>query len=78
MDKYEVELDGSTYHIRKNGKRWVTIEYKRDVEDFLTNMIFSTELGPPIDIIDDVLNSNLKVEFDFTTRRALLVESKTK
>lgn len=78
MDKYKVEVentsDGTVFWVRKNGNRWVRQELKKDVEDLLTIMILSTAAGTPIDIEDDVDNSNLIVTFDAHKQRVLLVE----
>lgn len=78
MDKYKVEVentsDGTVFWVRKNGNRWVRQELKKDVEDLLTIMVLSTAAGTPIDIEDDVDNSNLIVTFDAHKQRVLLVE----
>lgn len=78
MDKYKVEVentsDGTVFWVRKNGNRWVRQELKKDVEDLLTIMVLSTAAGTPIDIEDDVDNSNLIVTFDIHKQRVLLVE----
>jgi len=78
MDKYKVEVentsDGPVFWVRKNGNRWVRQELKKDVEDLLTIMVLSTAAGTPIDIEDDVDNSNLMVTFDAHKQRVLLVE----
>ena len=78
MDKYKVEVentsDGTVFWVRKNGNRWVRQELKKDVEDLLTIMILSTAAGTPIDIEDDVANSNLIVTFDAHKQKVLLVE----
>lgn len=78
MDKYKVEVestsDSSVFWVRKNGNRWVRQELKKDVEDLLTIMILSTAAGTPIDIEDDVANSNLIVTFDLHKQKVLLVE----
>ena len=78
MDKYKVEIEntseGSVFRIRKNGNRWVRQELKKDVEDLLTIMVLSTASGKPVDIEDEVENSNLIVTFDVNKQRALLVE----
>lgn len=78
MDKYKVEVentsDGSALWVRKNGNRWVRQELKKDVEDLLTIMVLSTAAGTPIDIEDEVENSNLTVTFDVHKQRVSLVE----
>lgn len=78
MDKYKVEVentsDGSAFWVRKNGNRWVRQELKKDVEDLLTIMVLSTAAGTPIDIEDEVENSNLTVTFDVHKQRVSLVE----
>lgn len=78
MDKYKVEVentsDSPVFWVRKNGNRWVRQELKKDVEDLLTIMVLSTAAGTPIDIEDDVDNSNLIVTFDAHKQRVLLVE----
>ena len=78
MDKYKVEVentaDDPVFWVRKNGNRWVRQELKKDVEDLLTIMVLSTAAGTPIDIEDDVENSNLLVTFDAHKQRVLLVE----
>lgn len=78
MDKYKVEVentsDGTVFWVRKNRNRWVRQELKKDVEDLLTIMVLSTAAGTPIDIEDDVDNSNLIVTFDAHKQRVLLVE----
>lgn len=78
MDKYKVEVentsDGPVFWVSKNGNRWVRQELKKDVEDLLTIMVLSTAEGTPIEIEDDVANSNLMVTFDALTQRVLLVE----
>lgn len=78
MDKYKVEIEntseGPVFWVRKNGNRWVRQELKKDVEDLLTIMVLSTASGKPVDIEDEVENSNLIVTFDVNKQRALLVE----
>ena len=78
MDKYKVEVentsDGLVFWVRKNENHWVRQELKKDVEDLLTIMVLSTAAGTPIDIEDDVDNSNLMVTFDAHKQRVLLVE----
>ena len=78
MDKYKVEIEntseGQVFWVRKNGNRWVRQELKKDVEDLLTIIVLSTASGKPVDIEDEVENSNLIVTFDVNKQRALLVE----
>ena len=78
MDKYKVEIEntseGTVFWVRKNGNRWVRQELKKDVEDLLTIIVLSTASGKPVDIEDEVENSNLIVTFDVNKQRALLVE----
>ena len=78
MDKYKVEIENTSevqvFWVRKNGNRWVRQELKKDVEDLLTIMVLSTASGKPVDIEDEVENSNLIVIFDVNKQRALLVE----
>lgn len=78
MDKYKVEVENTSdcpvFWVRKNGNRWVRQELKKDVEDLLTIMVLSTAAGTPIDIEDDVDNSNLIVTFDAHKQKVLLVE----
>lgn len=78
MDKYKVEVEnisgGPVFWVYKNGNRWVRQELKKDVEDLLTIMILSTATGTPIDIEDEVENSNLIVSFDLHKQRVSLVE----
>lgn len=78
MDKYKVEVentsDGPVFWVRKNGNRWVRQELKKDVEDLLTIMILSTASGSPVEIEDEVANSNLMIVFDTELQRVSLVE----
>ncbi len=78
MDKYKVEIentsDGTVFWVRKNENRWVRQELKKDVEDLLTIMILSTASGTPVEIEDEVANSNLLVKFDAVTKRVSLIE----
>ena len=78
MDKYKVEVentsDGQKFRIYRNGNRWVEFGYKEEVEHLLTIMVLSTAEGTPIEIEDDVENSNLLVTFDAHKQRVLLVE----
>ena len=78
MDKYKVEIEntseGPVFLVRKNGNRWVRQELKEDVEDLLTIMVLSTASGKPVDIEDDVANSNFEIVFDAVTKKASLIE----
>lgn len=78
MDKYEVKLentsDGKRFCIYRNGNRWVGLGYKEDVEHLLTIMILSTSSGKPLEIEDEVANSNLEIVFDAVTQKASLIE----
>lgn len=78
MDKYEVKLenssDGQKFHIYRNGNHWVEFGCKKEVEHLLTLMVLSTSSGEPLEIKDEVANSNLKVEFDSHKQKVLLVE----
>lgn len=78
MDKYKVEIENTSdrpvFWVRKNGNCWVRQELKKDVEDLLTIIILSTAAGTPVDIEDEVENSNLIVTFDVHKQRVSLVE----
>ena len=78
MDKYKVEIEntseGPVFLVRKNGNRWVRQELKEDVEDLLTIMVLSTASGKPVDIEDEVENSNFEIVFDAVTQKASLIE----
>lgn len=78
MDKYEVKLentsDGQKFHIYRNGNRWVGLGHKEDVEHLLTIMVLSTSSGEPLEIEDEVANSNLEIVFDAVTQKASLIE----
>ena len=78
MDKYEVKLentsDGQKFRIYRNGNRWVEFGYKEEVEHLLTFLVLSTSSGEPIEIEDEVANSNLEIVFDAVTQKASLVE----
>ena len=78
MDKYKVEIEntseGPVFWVRKNGNRWVRQELKEDVEDLLTIMVLSTASGKPVDIEDEVENSNFEIVFDAVTQKASLIE----
>ena len=78
MDKYEVKLektsDGQKFRVYKNGNRWVEFGYKEEVEHLLTLMVLSTSSGEPLEIEDEVANSNFEIVFDAVTQKASLVE----
>lgn len=78
MDKYKVEIEntseGQVFWVRKNGNRWVRQELKKDVEHLLTLMVLSTSAGEPLEIEDEVANSNLEIVFDAVTQKASLIE----
>ena len=78
MDKYKVEIEntseGPVFLVRKNGNRWVRQELKEDVEDLLTIMVLSIASGKPVDIEDEVENSNFEIVFDAVTQKASLIE----
>lgn len=78
MDKYEVKLDNSSdgqkFRIYKNGNRWVEFGYKEEVEHLLTLLVLSTSSGKPLEIEDEVANSNFEIVFDAVTQKASLIE----
>lgn len=78
MDKYEVEVentsDGQKFHIYRNGNRWVEFGNKEEVEHLLTLMVLSTLSGEPLEIKDEVANSNFEIVFDAVTQKASLIE----
>ena len=78
MDKYEVKLektsDGQKFRVYRNGNRWVEFGYKEEVEHLLTLMVLSTSSGEPLEIKDEVANSNFEIVFDAVTQKASLVE----
>lgn len=78
MDKYEVKLentsDGQKFRIYRNGNRWVEFGYKEEVEHLLTLIVLSTSSGDPIEIKDEVANSNFEIVFDAVTQKASLIE----
>ena len=78
MDKYEVKLenssDGQKFCIYKNGNRWVEFGYKEEVEHLLTLLVLSTSSGEPLEIEDEVANSNFEIVFDAVTQKASLIE----
>lgn len=78
MDKYEVKLentsDGQKFHIYRNGNRWVEFGNKEEVEHLLTFMVLSTSSGEPLEIKDEVANSNFEIVFDAVTKKASLIE----
>lgn len=78
MDKYEVKLentsDGQKFHIYRNGNRWVEFGNKEEVEHLLTLIVLSTSSGDPIEIKDEVANSNFEIVFDAVTKKASLIE----
>ena len=78
MDKYEVKLektsDGQKFRVYRNGNSWVEFGYKEEVEHLLTFMVLSTSSGEPLEIEDEVANSNFEIVFDAVTQKASLVE----
>lgn len=78
MDKYEVKLentsDGQKFRIYRNGNRWVEFGNKEEVEHLLTLMVLSTSSGEPLEIEDEVANSNFEIVFDAVTQKASLIE----
>lgn len=78
MDKYEVKLEntsnGQKFRIYRNGNRWVEFGYKEEVEHLLTLLVLSTSSGEPLEIEDEVANSNLEIVFDAVTQKASLIE----
>ena len=78
MDKYEVKLentsDGQKFRVYRNGNRWVEFGYKEEVEHLLTLIVLSTSSGEPLEIEDEVANSNFEIVFDAVTQKASLVE----
>ena len=78
MDKYKVEVentsDGQKFHIYRNGNRWVEFGYKEEVEHLLTLLVLSTSSGEPLEIEDEVANSNFEIVFDAVTKKASLIE----
>lgn len=78
MDKYEVKLentsDGQKFRIYRNGNRWVEFGYKEEVEHLLTLLVLSTSSGEPLEIEDEVANSNFEIVFDAVTQKTSLIE----
>ena len=78
MDKYEVKLentsDGQRFCVYRNGNRWVEFGYKEEVEHLLTFMVLSTLSGEPLEIKDEIANSNFEIVFDAVTKKASLIE----
>ena len=78
MDKYEVKLENSSngqkFRIYRNGNRWVEFGYKEEVEHLLTLLVLSTSSGEPLEIEDEVANSNFEIVFDAVTQKASLIE----
>lgn len=78
MDKYEVKLENTSdcqkFRIYRNGNRWVEFGYKEEVEHLLTLIVLSTSSGDPIEIEDEVANSNFEIVFDAVTQKASLIE----
>lgn len=78
MDKYEVKLentsDGQKFCIYRNGNHWVEFGYKEEVEHLLTLMVLSTSAGEPLEIKDEVANSNFEIVFDAVTQKTSLIE----
>ena len=78
MDKYEVKLEntsnGQRFCVYRNGNRWVELGYKEEVEHLLTLLVLSTSFGEPLEIEDEVANSNFEIAFDAVTQKASLIE----
>ena len=78
MDKYEVKLEnisnGQRFCVYRNGNRWVEFGYKEEVEHLLTFMVLSTLSGEPLEIKDEIANSNFEIVFDTVTKKASLIE----
>lgn len=78
MDKYEVKLEntsnGQKFRIYRNGNRWVEFGYKEEVEHLLTLIVLSTSSGEPLEIEDEVANSNFEIVFDAVTQKVSLIE----
>ena len=78
MDKYEVKLENTSNGQRlctyRNGNRWVEFGYKEEVEHLLTLLVLSTSSGEPLEIEDEVANSNFEIVFDAVTQKASLIE----
>ena len=78
MDKYEVKLEntsnGQRFCVYRNGNRWVEFGNKEEVEHLLTLMVLSTLSGEPLEIKDEVANSNFEIVFDAVTKKASLIE----
>ena len=78
MDKYEVKLEntsnGQRFCVYRNGNRWVEFGYKEEVEHLLTFLVLSTSSGEPLEIEDEVANSNFEIAFDAVTQKASLIE----
>lgn len=78
MDKYEVKLEntsnGQKFRIYRNGNRWIEFGYKEEVEHLLTLLVLSTSSGEPLEIEDEVDNSNFEIVFDAVTQKASLIE----
>lgn len=78
MDKYEVKLEntsnGQKFRIYRNENRWVEFGYKEEVEHLLTLLVLSTSSGEPLEIKDEVANSNFEIVFDAVTQKASLIE----
>ena len=78
MDKYEVKLEntsnGQRFCVSRNGNRWIEFSYKEEVEHLLTLLVLSTSSGEPLEIEDEVANSNFEIVFDAVTKKASLIE----
>ena len=78
MDKYEVKLEntsnGQRFCVYRNGNRWVEFGNKEEVEHLLTFMVLSTLSGEPLEIKDEIANSNFEIVFDAVTKKASLIE----
>ena len=78
MDKYEVKLEntsnGQRFCVYRNGNRRGEVGDKEEVEHLLTLMVLSTLSGEPLEIKDEVANSNFEIVFDAVTQKASLIE----
>ena len=66
--------NGQRFCVYRNGNRWVEFGYKEEVEHLLTLLVLSTPSGEPLEIEDEVANSNFEIVFDAVTQKALLIE----
>ena len=76
MDRYEVVYEGmGKFQIYKNDKKWVSTDDKEIAEDLIRVLIISTIAGSPVQIEDDVENSNWRIVWDGSTRSLHFVEN---